>query len=476
MTKEKWGLLAGPLAFIIIMYWIEIEGLDSKAQAVLASSAWIAIWWITEAISIAATALLPLILFPLTGAMSIKAASSPYGHPFVFLYLGGFIIAIGIEKYHLHKRIAMMIIKFIGSNVKMIIMGFMIATAFLSMWISNTATAVMLLPVGMAIVLQLKDDPSTPENETQMFGQALMLAIAYSASIGGMATLIGTPPNLVLAGVVKETLGETITFSQWFIFGFPLVVILLSITWYYLTHIAYKFNDDIFKEGHKEMEQQLKKLGKMTSDEKKVAWIFFITACAWIFKSVLLEKYIPFIDDTIIALLGGLMMFVFHNKNKEPLLHWRDTQKLPWGIIILFGGGLSLAEGFEISGLAQWIGQQFTLLEGVSLFVLVLLIVFFVNFLTEITSNLATTAMLLPVLASIAISIDVIPYYLLVGATLAASCAFMLPVATPPNAVVFGSGYLKISDMVKVGFGLNLISIVIISLAVYFYLPLVWNL
>jgi len=475
MNKERIGLFAGPLAFVILLYFVQIDGLNNQAQAVLASAAWIAIWWITEAISIAATALLPLILFPLTGAIPIKSAAAPYGHPFVFLYLGGFIIAIGIEKYNLHKRIALMIIKLIGSNVKMIILGFMIATAFLSMWISNTATAVMLLPVGMAIVLQLKDDPSTPENETQVFGQALMLAIAYSASIGGMATLIGTPPNLVLAGVVKESFGEIITFSQWFVFGFPLSIILLGITWYYITHIAFKLNNDFFKEGQKELDNQLVFLGGLTSDEKKVAWIFLLTACAWIFKSLILVKFIPNIDDTIIALIGGLMMFIIHNKNGKPLIHWRDTNKLPWGIIILFGGGLSLAEAFDVSGLATWIGSQLTLFSGFTLIILILVVVLFVNFLTEITSNLATTAMLLPILASIAFGLGVEPYYLLVGATLAASCAFMLPVATPPNAVVFGSGYLKIGDMVKVGFWLNIISIIVISLAVYFYLPWLWG-
>jgi sodium-dependent dicarboxylate transporter 2/3/5 len=476
ISGKRLGLILGPLSFIIIYFGLEIETMPLAAKAILASSTWIAIWWILEAIPLAATALLPIILFPLTGGMDIKTTTAPYSHPFIYLYLGGFFIAIAIEKYNLHKRIALNIINFIGTNVIYIILGFMLATAFLSMWISNTASAVMLLPVGMAIIAQLNDNPDTIEDENEIFGKALLLSIAYSASIGGMATLIGTPPNLVMAGIIKETYGVTITFSQWFVFAFPLSFLMLIICWYYLTHIAFTFKQKSFPGGKAEINRQLSLLGKMSKVEKRVALIFASTALAWIVKSFILVRFIPEIDDTIIAIAGGLSLFLIpSDKPRSNILSWEDTNKVPWGIIILFGGGMSLAAGFENSGLANWIGQQFSYLEGVSLLILVVIVVASINFMTEITSNLATTAMLLPVLIAVAATTGVDPYYLIVGATLAASCAFMLPVATPPNAVVFGSGYIKISDMVRIGFWLNIVTIIIITLAVYFVLPLMWD-
>ena len=443
----------------------------------MASTIWIAILWITEAIPIAVTALLPLVLFPLSGGLDLSSTSGSFGHKYVFLYMGGFIIAIAIEKWNLHKRIALNIIKIVGTNVSRIILGFMVATALLSMWISNTATAVMILPVGIAIVLQLQDNPKTKANENLIFGKALMLAIAYSASIGGMATLIGTPPNLVLAGVVESTYNTEITFSQWFMFGFPISVILLIICWFYLTRFAFKFEQKEFPGGRKEIENQLNALGKTSYEEKVILIVFTITAIAWISRSFILTQWLPAIDDTIIAMMASVILFLIPNKKgNEALISWEDAVKLPWGILLLFGGGMALANGFESSGLAIWIGNQLTSLIGVSLFILLLVLIASVNFLTEITSNMATTAMLLPVLVSLAAVINVHPYILLVSATLAASCAFMLPVATPPNAVVFGSGYLKIEDMVKKGIWMNVISILLITLIVYFILPLIWDL
>ena len=367
-------------------------------------------------------------------------------------------MAIAIEKWNLHRRIALTIIRIVGTNVVNIILGFMIATAFLSMWISNTATAVMILPVGIAIVEQLKDNPATKENENSIFGKALMLAIAYSASIGGMATLIGTPPNLVLAGVVQKTYGVDITFAQWFSFGFPISVLLLAICWLYLTKFAFKFKQKTFPGGRDEINRQLKVLGKVSYEEKTVLTVFALTAFAWITRSFLLKQYIPAIDDTIIAIVFAILLFILPSKTKnKKILAWKDAVKLPWGILLLFGGGMALALGFDSSGLALWLGQQMSTLETLSLFLLLLILIAAVNFLTEITSNLATTAMILPVLAPLAILLNIHPYFLMVGATVAASCAFMLPVATPPNAVVFGSGYLKIEDMVKKGVWMNFI-------------------
>ena len=477
MDTKKIGLILGPALFVLTLLFIHPKGLSPEANAVLASTLWIAVWWITEAIPIAVTSLLPIILFPLTGALSVAETTASFGHRYIFLYVGGFILAIAIERWNLHRRIALTIIDLIGTNIKSIILGFMIATAFLSMWISNTATSVMMLPIGMAIISQLRDNPQTIENENRIFGKALMLAIAYSASIGGMATLIGTPPNLVLAGIVQETYGIEITFSKWIFFGLPISILLLFICWSYLTNFAFSFQQKSFPGGRNEIARQLEALGKISFEEKIVLAVFSLTAIAWISRSFLLSKLVPTIDDTIIAMIAAVALFLLpaSRSANRPIITWEEAVKLPWGILLLFGGGLALAQGFKTSGLAVWIGNQMTLLQGVSLLLLLFILIAAVNFLTEITSNLATTAMLLPILAPLALSIDVHPYLLMVGATVAASCAFMLPVATPPNAVVFGSGYLKIPDMVRAGIWMNLLSILLLTLIVYFVLPNIWD-
>ena len=469
------GLVSGPLSFILVILFFHPEGLTLQANAIIASTVWIAIWWITEAIPISVTALLPIILFPLTGGLELSETTASYGHKYVFLYLGGFIIAIAMQKWNLHKRIALNIISFIGTNVIKIILGFMVATAFLSMWISNTATAVMMLPIAMAIVDQLKDNPDTIENENKIFGKALMLGIAYSASIGGISTLIGTPPNLILAGVVEETFGYEITFSTWFKFGFPISLILLFLCWKYLTGIAFKFEQKSFPGGIKEIKKQLQKIGTISYEEKLVALIFTLTAIAWVTRDIL-KLIIPVIDDTIIVMISAFIIFLLPTKDKKRrLINWEEASKLPWGILLLFGGGMALASGFKESSLALWIGTQMTLLDGINLFLLVFILIASVNFLTEITSNLATTAMLLPILYPMAMNIDVHPFILMVSAAVAASCAFMLPVATPPNAVVFGSGYLRIPDMVRVGIWMNVLSIILLSVFVYYVLPYLWE-
>lgn len=474
--QKRLGLIIGPLLFLIILILTPFEGLSEQGHAVLATTIWIAVWWVTEAIPIAATALLPIVLFPLTGGMNLASTTASFGHKYVFLYLGGFLIAIGIEKWNLHRRIALTIIAFIGSDTRKIILGFMIATAFLSMWISNTATSVMMLPIGLAIIKQLKDNPDTDEDENLIFGKALMLGIAYSASIGGIATLIGTPPNLVLAGIIESTYGYEITFLEWFQFGLPVALLLLIFCWYYLTRIAYKFKQVDFPGGLKEIQRLKSNLGIISKEERRVGFVFILAALCWISRSFILQPLFPGIDDTIIAILFGITLFIIPSKNnKEPLLNWKDTLNLPWGIILLFGGGMALAKAFDESGLALWLGNLMTEFGGFPFFILLLLLITAVNFLTEITSNLATTAMLLPVLAPLALEVGVHPFGLMVGAAVAASCAYMLPVATPPNAVVFGSGYLRIPDMVSKGIVLNLFSILVISIMVYFLLPFLWE-
>jgi solute carrier family 13 (sodium-dependent dicarboxylate transporter), member 2/3/5 len=322
------------------------------------------------------------VLFPLSGGLDLVATSGAFGHKFVFLYLGGFVIAVAIEKWNLHKRIALNIINIIGSNVRKIILGFMIATAFLSMWISNTATSVMMLPIGLAIINQLKDNPSTEANENAVFGKALMLAIAYSASIGGLATLIGTPPNLVLAGVVSDVYGYEITFMQWLVFGLPISLVLLFLCWWYLTRMAFSFQEREFPGGKQEIRRLLKLLGKISYEEKMVALIFGLTAFCWITRSFLLQKFFPALDDTMIAIFFAIVLFIVPSKKnqRQPLIQWEEAVKIPWGIILLFGGGMALAKGFETSGLAGWIGAQMTTLSGLPIILLVLFLIAAVNF------------------------------------------------------------------------------------------------
>lgn len=470
------GRILGPLLFVIIRVFLEPKGMSPEALSILAVTAWVATWWITEAIPIAATSLLPLILFPLLGALSISDTAQAYSHPLVILYMGGFMLAMAIEKWNLHKRIALHIIKLIGENIRLIILGFMLATAFLSMWISNTATSLMMLPIAIAVSTQLSGIKNNGNSDNKI-GKAILLGVAYSASIGGLATLIGTPTNLILASIIKETYQYEITFSQWMLFGLPIAIVLLFFTWFYLTYFAYKFDDyQSTNAGKEEIKKQLKAIGPMTLEEKRVGFIFGLVSLAWITRTAYLQQFVPALDDTIIALIGVILLFLSPSSTpKTRLLDWKTAEKIPWGILLLFGGGLSLAEGFNSTGLAAWIGNQFVFLDYIAFGLFLLIIIISVNFLTEITSNMATASMLLPILAAISYSMDVHPFGLMVGATLASSCAFMLPVATPPNAVVFGSGYLEMSDMVKAGFWLNIISIILIALITLFYLPIIWD-
>jgi len=478
MNTSRIGLLLGPLLFLLIFQFASPVGLSREGVALLAITTWIATWWITEAIPIAATALLPLLLFPLTGVLGIKETSIAYSDPMVLLYMGGFMIAVSIEKWNLHKRIALNIIAFMGTDLKRIILGFMIATAFLSMWISNTATSLMMLPIAVAVISQLGNQSPDKSLAEVTIGRALMLGIAYGASIGGMATIIGTPTNIILVGVIKKSFGVEIGFSQWMMVGLPISVILLVICWYYLVNIAFDLRlAKQTKGGKEEIDEQLNALGRISMQEKRVLWVFMGVSTAWICRTFVLQRFIPVLDDTIIALTGVMLLFVLpsgEGGNKK-LLDWNVAEKIPWGILILFGGGLTLATGFQQTGLAQWIGEQFILVQNIPFWLFLLFIIASVNFLTEITSNVATASMLLPILAAVALAMNVHPYGLMVGATFAASCAFMLPVATPPNAVVFGSGYLTIPAMIKAGIWMNIISIVVVVLLTLFLLPAVWQ-
>lgn len=488
MSKEVIKLSLGPILYFLILWFGHFKGLSAEGQAVLAATCWMALWWTMEAVPIAITALLPLILFPLSGVMSLKITGATYGHPIVFLFIGGFMIAAAIERWNLHSRVALSIISKLGSKPKSLVLGFMLATAFLSMWISNTATTIMMIPIGIAIIQQLSGNN---HNHEAPFAKALLLGIAYSASIGGIATLIGTPTNVIFVGVVFEHYGVDVSFAKWMLFATPITLLLLFCCWYYLVNIAFKLNKINVKDSLASTNaiQQLKnKLGPISYEEKTIIIVFSIVAFCWITRSFLLNPFIPNLSDPMIAILGSFALFIIptkqkrHSKNqenknntyRETILDWQTAVKIPWGIILLFGGGLSIAKAFNLSGLAIWIGLKVTLLGALPLFVLLLIIISAVNFLTEVTSNIATVSMILPVLASFSTTIGVHPYILMIGATCAASCAFMLPVATAPNAIVFGSGLIRISDMVKAGLALNILSIIAFTLYIYFIMPLIF--
>jgi solute carrier family 13 (sodium-dependent dicarboxylate transporter), member 2/3/5 len=477
MSSKKIGLYSGPTLFFLILLFFNPPGLNASSKGVLASTLWIAIWWITEVLPISMTALLPLILFPLTGGMELADTTASYGHKLVFLTMGGFMIAIAIEKWNLHKRIALNTIYLIGTDIRKIILGFMLATAFLSMWISNTATSVMMLPIGIVIIKHLKDNSKGIGDESNTFAKALMLSIAYSASIGGVSTLIGTPTNMVMAGAISQIYGYEISFIDWFIFGFPLSILLLFFSWFYLTRIAFSFKEISFPGGREEISELRRALGSFTYEQKVVSIVFIAAAICWITKNFLLKSISPNIDDTIIAIFFATLLFMINSKDKkEKILKWRDTLNLPWGVLLLLGSGMSFAKAVDSSGLSIWVGNQISAFGTMNLFLLLILLVTVVNFLTEIASNMATIAMILPILAPICLEFDLHPFVLMVAASVSASCAFMLPVATPPNAVVFGSGYLKMPDMIKKGFLLNVTSILIITIMVYFLLPILWEL
>lgn len=473
-NKKKVGLVLGPWLFILIQL-IDFEGLSPEGRSIMAGTVWVAIWWITEAIPIAAVSLLPVVLFPLTGGLDIKTTSTTYYSPMIMLFLGGFIIALAIEKWNLHQRIALNIIRLIGTNSNRIILGFMLATAFLSMWISNTATALMMLPIGMAIAKKISEFQSQ-KSEVTHFDKSLMLAIAYSASIGGMATLIGTPTNAIFSAISLELYNQEITFAQWFSFGLPVCIVLIGIGWVYLTKVIFRSDTSEIVGAKDEIQAQVKKLGRMSFEERWVMIVFVITAMAWVLRSFVLSHVIPHINDTIIAIAGALVLFILPAKKKgNNLMDWETAKKLPWGILLLFGGGLTIAAAFKSSGLADWLGTQLSAFDQLHFALILLLVIILVNFFTEVTSNVATASVLLPVLAALSDSMGVHPFGLMAGACVAASCAFMLPVATPPNAIAYSSGYLKINDMVRVGIWMNIISSIILFLCIYYLMPLIWG-
>lgn len=476
------GLILGPLLFILILTFFRPADLAWEGVAILASTVWIATWWITEAVPIPVTSMLPIILFPLTQGLDVKSTASAYGDEVIFLFMGGFLIALAMEKWNLHRRIAITIIQIVGTNTDRIILGFMVATGFLSMWISNTATAMMMVPIGLAITYQfadaLKDHPDIDTRDKHFpFGKSIMLAIAYSASLGGIATLIGTPPNALLAGAVDKIFGIEISFFKWMLFGVPFAWLFIIIVWLYLTKFAFRMPVKNIPGGQEIIQEQKAKLGKASTEEKIVFTVFIFAALSWITREHVLQKFIPDISDGIIAVIFGGLLFIIPSVSKrgERIMDWDTAVKLPWGVLMLFGGGLAIAAGFVNSGLSEWIGAQLSGLKGMNLILVILIVATIVALLTEVTSNTATATMMFPIMASLALALEVHPFALMIAAAVAASCAFMMPVATPPNAVVFGSGYLRIPDMVKAGVYLTFFGIFLITIFIYVWLPIAWG-
>ncbi len=470
MIRKKIGLVIGPILFCIVYFLQPFDGLNVEANAVLASTLWIATWWLSEALPIAATALLPIALLPLSGGAPIAQTTAAYGDKMLFLFVGGFIIAIAMQRWNLHRRIALEIISAIGTNARFIVQGFMLATGLLSMWISNTATTLMMVTIGTALIAEMKE--LTGESGVQFF-KALLLGIAFSASIGGVATLVGTPTNPIFVSIASRLYKQEFNFASWLAFALPFSLVMLGLCWIVLTRLAFPLHKIEISIGREMLLKERERLGKMGQEEKVVGIVFIITAFLWITRSFILNQFIPGINDTVIAIAAALTMFIIPSKEKngQPLLTWEEAERLPWGVIILFGGGLSLAAAFQSSSLAQWLGLQLTGLSELPTFLIILTVALFVNFLTEVTSNVATASIMLPVLASLAEAIGVHPFLLMIPATMAASCAFMLPIATGPNAIVFSSGELKMNDMVRAGIWLNLLSSFLISALVYFVLP-----
>jgi solute carrier family 13 (sodium-dependent dicarboxylate transporter), member 2/3/5 len=479
---QKIGLALGPILFGLALC-LDLDPSRPVVPRMAAVAALMAVWWITEAIPISATALLPMVLFPLLGILKAGTTAPIYFNSLIFLFIGGFIIALAMEKWGLHKRVALWIIRLIGGGPSRIILGFMAASAFLSMWISNTATAIMMLPIGLAIIYRMESDFDA--ETTHRFAVALLLGIAYACSLGGIATIVGTPPNLSFVRIFKITFpdADPVSFGQWFIMGLPLSVGMLLITWFMLTRVIYRPPRRLGVE-RSILEDQYRALGPMNFEEKVVLTVFAATALLWVFRQELvlgpvvipgwssLLPYPDMIDDGSVALGMVLILFLFPSKSPEArspaIIDVDEIKKLPWDIVLLFGGGFALAKGFQVTGLSLLIGKKFSGLTGVSPFLMVVLICLTITFLTELTSNTATAEMFLPILACVAVGMNIHPLMLMIPATLSASCAFMMPVATPPNAIVFGGSRLKISEMARAGLVLNLIGVALIALFFYF--------
>ena len=469
------GLLLGP-SFFILLQFLTLDGLSSQAVTVIALAAWMVCWWITEAVSISVTALLPLVVFPLFDIMSMNEVGANYGSSIVFLFFGGFVLALALEKVNLHKRIALTIINKTGTTPNRVILGFMIATAFMSMWISNTASTVVMLPIALSVIQLLVQSDGVFTKKERHFSLSVMLGIAFSANAGGIATVIGTPPNSVLIGLLENEYNMEISFLKWMIIGLPFSVTMIGIIYFVLTRWMFPNKGIEFASSNALIAKKLSDLGPTSPQEKHVLRIFTITVFLWVFRT-LINSFSPSLglSDTMISVGCAIALFSIPHQFKKGvfILKWEDTSRLAWGILILFGGGLALAKGMSTTGIVALItdgiaNANLNVLFTVSLLILLML------FMTELMSNVALVAVLAPVVAGIAIGLNIPILYLLIPVTMASSCAFMLPMATPPNAIVFASGYVKVAQMARVGIFINLIAVALLILMYRFVIPLVF--
>ena len=479
-VQIQWLGLAVGLVLGILVYLVMPGDVPQEARLTAATAVLMAVWWMTEALPIPATALVPLIVFPTLGSTPLDDVGASYGNNVIFLFMGGFLLALAMQRWNLHRRMALLTVRLIGTRPPQMIAGFMIATGFLSMWVSNTATAVMMLPIGISVLLLVNktsdalDDPVDADEDAAAtpvksnFGTALMLGIAYAASIGSLGTIIGTPPNTLLVGYMASEHDVQIGFGQWMIVGVPLAVVLMAACWFLLTKVLLKPEIDEIPGGRKLIDDELAKLGTTSAGERRVLVIFVLAALAWVFVPLVTDWVgadTPPITDAGIAIAVGVLLFLLPAGAARGvrLLDWDSALKLPWGVLLLFGGGLALSAQFSSSGLTEWIGEVASGLGGLPVVLLVVLFAAGILFLTELTSNTATAATFLPVAGGIAMGMGMDPLLLAIPVALAATCAFMLPVATPPNAIAYGSGYVSIPQMIKGGIWLNLFGLVLIT-------------
>ena len=481
--------LIAPVLFFYFIFFVHLDDSNPKITYTLAVAILMALWWVSEIVPLAITSLLPVILFPILGIMNGKAVSATYFNHVIFLFLGGFLVALAMQKWNLHKRIALKILLLVGTGPAKILLGFMLATAFLSMWISNTATTMLMIPILISIINQLEEINS--KEAVKHFSIGLLLSIAYSASIGGIATLVGTPPNLSFVRIFNIYFPNApeISFATWFFYAFPIVLVMFIIAYAYLYAVFVKRKNKWKSLSKKNLVDSYAHLGKWSYEEIMMMIIFIILAMLWFFRADItignfkiygwqnIFKNPAYFNDGTVAIFIATILFLIPSKKKkgEFLMDWKTAESIPWEIILLFGGGFALATGFKESGLSQWFGEQLIWLKDVHPFFIILTITLVITFLTEITSNTATVETFLPVLAGLAISIEINPLLFMLPATIAGSLAFMLPVATPPNAIVFGTNRLHIIDMTKTGFFLNIVGIIVVTLATYYLGTIIFN-
>ena len=468
---ERIGFFLGPIPLLVVLVTPAPGGLSESAWRTAGVGMLMALWWITEAIPIYATALVPLVLLPLLGIAPIGRAASPYANEVIYLFMGGFILAAGMERCGLHRRLAVAIIGFVGTRPANVVGGFMVATAFISMWVSNTATVVMLLPMATSVIQAVEQgeaDVERPSRITRNFTFALLLGIAYAASIGGVGTIIGTPPTALLAGFMSETYQRDIGFLQWMLVGVPIVIIGIPLSWLFLTRVLYPTGSVEIAGGREIFARQAAELGPMSRAERTVGVVASLTALAWMLRPQL-DNFVPGLSDAGIAMTGGLLLFVLPVdwRRGEFVLRWRDAERMPWSVLVLFGGGLSIAAAIQETGLSEGIGRAMAAAGEWPLVLVTLLVTLVVIFFTELTSNTATSATFLPIVASVAVGMGHDPLLLAKPAAAAAGLSFMLPAGTPPNALVFGTGRLTIPQMARSGFLLNLLFAVLINIALF---------